>query len=204
MLVETQRENALKALLAGREALVIMEYDDGSKEVMNLWELLPEENARYLAAVPAIEKPEFAQAVQEMEGKKLSAREPQYATTEEVTAPVKAEVSLLPAKNSGISETDKKRIRELYNSGKSITEIAKETGVKYNAVWNQVKKQTGSVPLKAENNTDREKCKSCMYRDTKKGCDYISIVGHSRGCSVSNCTVYQEGERQAIRKPLTT
>lgn len=45
------------------------------------------------------------------------------------------------------------------------------------------------------NNADRKKCKTCMYRGKSTGCNYIEIVGHSRGCSVDECNVYVKGKR---------
>lgn len=35
------------------------------------------------------------------------------------------------------------------------------------------------------------KCKSCLYHSTRSDtCDYILIVGHSRGCSIDECDKY--------------
>lgn len=58
-------------------------------------------------------------------------------------------------------------------------------------------------------NTDRHLCKTCKYRcgkyDKAKGvgCDYLCKVGHSRGCKVEDCSVYEKGEpvkRQAFQE----
>ena len=44
-----------------------------------------------------------------------------------------------------------------------------------------------------------EKCFSCIYRASANSqwlCEYISIVGHSRGCEPGNlCTEYVKGDR---------
>lgn len=42
------------------------------------------------------------------------------------------------------------------------------------------------------------KCRTCKYKAQEQainGCDYISIVGHSRGCSVKDCDKYEKGKR---------
>lgn len=63
---ESSRTGALEAFLKGQKVLVLMELDDGSVVTQRLEELLPED-ARYLVdAVPAVENPEFKQAVEEM------------------------------------------------------------------------------------------------------------------------------------------
>lgn len=48
------------------------------------------------------------------------------------------------------------------------------------------------------------KCKTCIYRASKSainGCDYIFIVGHSRGCAVKECDKYVRGQR-IVRKDV--
>lgn len=52
-------------------------------------------------------------------------------------------------------------------------------------------------------NCDR---KNCKYHGKKKGeatCDYISITGHRRGCSIPECTKYEQGKHQNNRKHIT-
>ena len=42
---------------------------------------------------------------------------------------------------------------------------------------------------------ENEKCKSCLYYCSRtETCDYILIVGHSRGCSVKNCDRYENNK----------
>lgn len=63
---ESSRTGVLEAFLKGQKVLVLTEFDDGSVAIQRLEELLPED-ARYLVdAVPAVENPEFKQAVEEM------------------------------------------------------------------------------------------------------------------------------------------
>lgn len=63
---ESSRTGVLEAFLKGQKVLVLTEFDDGSVATQRLEELLPED-ARYLVdAVPAVENPEFKQAVEEM------------------------------------------------------------------------------------------------------------------------------------------
>ena len=63
---ESSRTGALEAFLKGQKVLMLTEFDDDSLGIQRLEELLPED-ARYLVdAVPAVENPEFKQAVEEM------------------------------------------------------------------------------------------------------------------------------------------
>ena len=51
---------------------------------------------------------------------------------------------------------------------------------------------------------NKEKCKTCRYRADRGefGCNYILIEGHSRGCSVANCTRYEKGKRLQVRDKI--
>lgn len=60
-------------------------------------------------------------------------------------------------------------------------------------------------------NEDRHLCKSCIYRMRRSGrietgghCDYIDIVGHSRGCPAEDCDKYQKGKqkRRSVARPI--
>ena len=65
-ITERSRSGALEAFLKGQKVLMLTEFDDDSLGIQRLEELLPED-ARYLVdAVPAVENPEFKQAVEEM------------------------------------------------------------------------------------------------------------------------------------------
>ena len=62
----SSRTGALEAFLKGQKVLMLTEFDDDSLGIQRLEELLPED-ARYLVdAVPAVENPEFKQAIEEM------------------------------------------------------------------------------------------------------------------------------------------
>lgn len=51
---------------------------------------------------------------------------------------------------------------------------------------------------------NRKKCKTCKYRADRGEwkCNYILIEGHSRGCSVENCTKYKKGKRLPVRENI--
>lgn len=55
-------------------------------------------------------------------------------------------------------------------------------------------------------NSDRHLCRSCRYRDglatARGGCNYLSIAGHSRGCSVENCNVYEKGKKATKKEAM--
>lgn len=86
-------------------------------------------------------------------------------------------------------------ISKLQDEGMTTKEISKELGLTYNTVYYLMSKpkKVSSVKKSSGSNADRKKCRTCMYRGKKNGCDYIEIVGHSRGCSVEECTVYEKG-----------
>ena len=108
---------------------------------------------------------------------------------------------------------------ELAGQGLGVPEIAKKLDVPYSTVYYWLnpekcgkKKSAGgqqkpAVPdLKPGWNADREACKTCIYRpDTITsrvgiGCDYLSLIGHSRGCSVENCDKYEKGSRMEKKR----
>lgn len=66
MLVEKSRAEAIKAFLSGRKVNVLTEFEDGSMAVKSIEAILSEEDTRYLVDVPAVEDPEFRQAVEDM------------------------------------------------------------------------------------------------------------------------------------------
>ena len=66
MLVEKSRAEAIKAFLSGRKVNVLTEFEDGSMAVESIEAILSEEDTRYLVDVPAVEDPEFRQAVEDM------------------------------------------------------------------------------------------------------------------------------------------
>lgn len=66
MLAEKSREEALKAFGKGKRVIVITEFITGGVGEQTLEELLPEDGVHYLVDVPAVDNPEFEQAVREM------------------------------------------------------------------------------------------------------------------------------------------
>ena len=79
-------------------------------------------------------------------------------------------------------------------------DIARRFGVSTSTVGNWIRK----YDLRNIKKTAPKKhCGTCKYRDLRKsvgGCDYLSQVGHSRGCPVLGCTVYEKGEPIDKRK----
>lgn len=89
---------------------------------------------------------------------------------------------------------------ELSQSGLKVYEISEMLGAKYDTVYSwlrKAKRGTGTG-----NNADRHLCKTCRYRASYHdrcsllaNCNYILIVGHSRGCDTDNCDKYEKGKR---------
>lgn len=214
MLTEKSRNKALEAFLKGRKVIVMTVFDDGSIAAERLEDILMAEDRHYLVDVPAVENPEFGQAVAEMVGQKQE--EP--AKEKSSAPPTGPEVSeMLPA-----GKTKKEIALQLAEQGMKAPEIAKKINAKYSTVYNWLnpdkcrpKKKTEEISVNYKNpdahpgwNADRKKCKTCRYRqahnnptDLKKGnCNYIEIAGHSRGCAVEDCNRYVKGARMGRKK----
>ena len=207
MLTEKSRNKALEAFLKGRKVIVMTVFDDGSIAAERLEDILMTEDRHYLVDVPAVENPEFGQAVAEMVGQKQE--EP--AEEKNSTPPTGPEVSeMLPA-----GKTKKEIALQLAEQGMKAPEIAKKIDAKYSTVYNWLnpdkcrpKKKPDEISVDYKNpnacpgwNADRKKCKTCRYRqahnnptDQNKGnCNYIEIAEHSRGCAVEDCDRYVKG-----------
>ena len=106
------------------------------------------------------------------------------------------------------AENKREQALELAKEGKGAAEIARMIDAKYSTVYswlNPDKCKKPKLENKTASNADRHKCKTCMFRTTGynakgAGCSYIEITGHSRGCSVQECSVYQKGDAVSKRK----
>ena len=85
MLTERSINKALDAFLKGRKVVVVNVYDDGSMDVERLEDILPKEGAHYLVDVPAVENPDFSQAVDAMVHE--SDQKPEESTEQESNTP---------------------------------------------------------------------------------------------------------------------
>ena len=66
MLTEKTRNKALEAFVKGRKVIVMTVFEDGSIAAEKLEDILMTEDVHYLVDVPAVENPEFKQAVADM------------------------------------------------------------------------------------------------------------------------------------------
>lgn len=72
------------------------------------------------------------------------------------------------------------------------------------AGWQQSEEEGEAVTKKVRGtkmaqNEDRHLCKKCVYRSGRTGlgrCNYIAVVGHSRGCKPEECTVFVQGRKR--------
>lgn len=129
-ITERSRSGALEAFLKGQKVLMLTEYDNGGLAIEKLEELLPED-ARYLVdAVPAVENPEFKQAIEEMVEQKT-----EELTEESIAPPDEPEETELKTKRKSTplpeSEHEDRRaiIGELVEQGYQNKEIAEKTGI---------------------------------------------------------------------------
>mgnify|MGYP007061847386 CR=1 FL=1 len=66
MLIEKMINDALKDFLSGEKVVTVTVYDDGSVVAEKLEDVLQTEDVHYLVDVPAVENPDFSQAVADM------------------------------------------------------------------------------------------------------------------------------------------
>ena len=210
MLIEKTLKEALADYIKGKPVTVLWTRDDGSMDVRLLSDILEQEENHFLVNVPAYHTPEFAQAVAEMVEQKgtddcnrevtLAGRtEKDGSTTPPLTEP---DSVVIPAENK------REKALELAKEGKGAAEIARLIDAKYSTVYSWLNPDKCKKPKpenKTASNADRHKCKTCMFRTTGynakgAGCSYIEITGHSRGCSVEECSVYQKGDAVSKRK----
>ena len=211
-------DKAIECWRKGREVIVLdrtVKSPSGGYETYSFDELF--RNLELLADVPAVENPDFSQAVAAMvhgSGQKPEEPTEQESNTPPPTGP---EVSdPLPAETG---KTKKETALELAAQGMNAGQIARQIGAKYSTVYHWLnpekcrpKSKKQEIPVDYKNpdakpgwNADREKCKTCRYRQRKRneitgGCDYISIAGHSRGCAVEDCDRHVAGDRMEQKK----
>lgn len=210
MLIEKTLKEALADYIKGKPVTVLWTKDDGSMDVRLLSDILEQEENHFLVNVPAYHNPEFAQAVAEMveqkgtddcnrEATPAGRTEKDGSTTPPLTEP---DSVVIPAENK------REKALELAKEGKGAAEIARLIDAKYSTVYSWLNPDKCKKPKpesKTASNADRHKCKTCMFRTTGynakgAGCSYIEITGHSRGCSVEECSVYQKGQCSVKRK----
>ncbi len=190
MLIEKTLKEALADYIKGKPVTVLWTRDDGSMDVRLLSDILEQEENHFLVNVPAYHNPEFAPA---------GTTEKDGSTTPPLTEP---DPEVIPA------EHKREKALELAKEGKGAAEIARMIDAKYSTVYswlNPDKCKKPKLENKTASNADRHKCKTCMFRTTGynakgAGCSYIEITGHSRGCSVEECSVYQKGDAVSKRK----
>lgn len=206
-------EQAIDYWKKGREVIVL---DRHSQNASGGYDNFPFEelfrNVELLADVPAVENPDFNQAVVEMIRSGSGQKQEESPEEESVAPPSeRPEVSkMLPdRKGNGNQE----RARELAAQGMSASQIAAKLGLKYNTVYYYIHPEKCSKRKKAAKpakpvpaveksmigkpgwNKDRHACKSCRYRagGASSGCDYYVITDMERGCDPADCDKYAEG-----------
>lgn len=205
-------EQAIDYWKKGREVIVL---DRHSQNASGGYDNFPFEelfrNVELLADVPAVENPEFKQAVADMIQSDQKQEEPSEEKSSTPPSQWPEVSEMLPA-----GKTKKEIALQLAKQGMKAAEIAKKIDAKYNTVYNWLnpekcrpRKKAEEIPFDYKNpdaypgwNADRKKCKSCRYRqahnnptDQNKGnCNYIEIARHSRGCAVEDCDRYVKGK----------
>lgn len=175
MFQEMSLKDALKKYIAGKKVLCLQIYEDGRIDANDLSDFLEGEQLHYLVDVPAVKNPDFEEAVQKM----VSQEKPK-------SPPTKPKATKQPANK----KIDDELARKLLAEGKTQREMAEIFGVKSSTMSIWVKKHKEDMEA-------GRKCGTCKYRDNTPGrgrCNYLTITGHSRGCSAENCSVYEEGE----------
>ena len=206
MLIEKNLKEALADYIKGKPVTVLWTKDDGSMDVRLLSDILDQEENHFLVNVPAYHNPEFAQAVAEM----VDQNRPECGSRtgrdngegwKHHPPLTESDPIVIPAENK------REKALELAKEGKGAAEIARLIDAKYSTVYSWLNPDKCKKPKpenKTASNADRHKCRTCMFRATGNtrgaGCSYIEITGHSRGCSVEECSVYQKGNAVSKRK----
>lgn len=210
MLIEKTLKEALADYIKGKPVTVLWTKEDGSMDVRLLSDILEQEENHFLVNVPAYHNPEFAQAVVEMVGQKGTDGCNREVVPEEITEKDGSTTPPLAEPDPEVIPAENKREKalELAKEGKGAAEIARLIDAKYSTVYSWLNPDKCKKPKpesRTASNVDRHKCKTCMFRTTGynakgAGCSYIEITGHSRGCSVEECSVYQKGDAVSKRK----
>lgn len=220
---------AMKYYLQGKEVIVLdrnsVRSNGKGYDTFPFEELF--KNIDLLADVPAVENPEFKEAVRKM----TDGSSPQTEETKETPQQKSQEHSTEPKDCGGgnteppkrAKKTKKSIILELTEQGMTAKEIVEITGfeiqtvhqtrylAKRNAKETQAETPKGQQTI--EDNSDRHLCKICAYRgsafqgksansSSATGCEYAIIKGHPRGCSADNCNVFEKGNPKKSKKPL--
>lgn len=211
MLVEKKLNDALKDYIKGKKIVVLMQYDDGSFDTSLLSSFLEGENIHYLVDVPAVENPDFAQAVINMMTTNHIPERKSEEKPEEKSGGVVQKT--IPEEAKEQKKSKREIVEELSRQGKSCKEICEITGFKNSVVsqyrYNLKKKEGLKEIVPAGHNADRHLCEKCRYRagnDLKRSgakCAYIDIVGHSRGCAAEDCDVYEKGNPPKDKSKIT-
>lgn len=198
MLTGVDFRQAIKYWTQGREVIVI---DRSSLHASGGYDNFPFEdlfrNVELLADVPAVENPEFRQAVEDMVQESDPENEEDTETPPPLTGPEK--------KDAPAGKPKKELALELAAKGMPVKEIADQLGVKYGTVYYWVKNDSNKKPGW---NADRHACQTCMYRATGTlktngaGCDYADITQHIRDCSVEDCDKYIKGAPKSKKRQV--
>lgn len=185
-------DKAINFWKKGKEVLVLdrtVKSSAGGYETYPLGELF--RNLEFLADVPAVEDPEFRQAVEDMvHGSDQDAMDEKDSMKGELLPPLtRPETEQPPA-----GKSKKDLALELSAKGVSVKEIADRIGAKYNTVYYWLH---ANMNRKPGWNQDRHACKTCRYRGEKvnSGCDYYVLTDRERGCDPADCDKYIKGER---------
>ena len=201
MLQEMNLKDALKMFLKGKKVFSLRNKTSAPEESTYEFEPLEKkfEDVRFLVETPETKK-NIVPEVKDLEAMNVEVK---GVVAENMTvAPKKPKTSKsqktktnttakrLPANQAtGKLDANAAEIMEKLKTGTNQGEIAEEYEVAKGTVSNWVRQEKA---VEAD-----EKCKTCQYRQTRKGwgnCDYIGITGHSRKGKAKDCNKYVKGE----------
>lgn len=111
------------------------------------------------------------------------------------------------AKTSALDEHTEE-IKQLLKEGKSRNVIAEKYNVRPQTVNYWIKKRKIiTSDQQAPPTPGKKKCPTCIFRQTDKNlgnCAYIEVMGHTRGCSATECDKYVKGKPLKKRKDSGT
>jgi len=104
------------------------------------------------------------------------------------------------AKTSVLDE-HAEEVKQLLKDGMSRKEAAEKYNVRHQTMdyWLKKRGLYGTIPSEkqAPPTSGQRKCSTCIFRQTDKNlgnCAYIEVMGHTRGCSATECDKYVKGK----------
>lgn len=198
MLVESTREETLKAFLDGnKKTMVAVRMEDGRMRFVHLTTLLPADGVYFIDVELEPGEDYEEKVLRNGQGGEVNPHPADQAPGKD-RGTKKEDVGKVKPKKKTAGDIIEPYVRQ----GLPDSEIAEKTGIKYRTVWAAAKKIRERLEETKGKNADRHLCKTCKYRAAayyQNGsgikCEYALKSGtkRTRGCDVEDCDKYEKG-----------